>query len=96
MTPENSNIAGYGVGLTVSYFLNKKYTFNSKQQHRKEIIRFLAVFILAYVLNYVALILLIHKFGVHEGYSQILAGLIYVIASYLMNKYFVFRTPQIS
>jgi len=30
MAPENSNGAGYAVGLKVSYILIKHYTFNSK------------------------------------------------------------------
>lgn len=94
MSPEVSNVAGYAVGLIASYVLNRKYTFNSKQNRRNEIIRFLAVFVVAYASNYVVLILLIHRLGVHEGVSQILAGLIYVITSYVMNKHYVFNISK--
>lgn len=94
MSPEVSNIAGYAVGLIASYVLNRKYTFNSKQNRRGEITRFLAVFTLSYTLNFVVLIVLIHKFGIHEGVSQIFSGFIYVISSYFMNKFYVFNITK--
>jgi putative flippase GtrA len=92
MSPEASNVTGYAIGLVASYLLNKNYTFNSRRRQGSEIIRFLVVFIIAYASNLAALSILIHRVGVHEGISQILAGIIYVIASYLMNKHYVFRT----
>ena len=95
MSPESSNVAGYAVGLVASYVLNRRYTFNSKQNERNEIIRFLAVFVVAYALNFVVLVILIHGFGIHEGMSQVLAGFIYVMASFTMNKYYVFKTLHI-
>ena len=95
MSPESSNVAGYAVGLVASYVLNRRYTFNSKQNERNEIIRFLAVFVVAYALNFVVLVILIHGFGIHVGMSQVLAGFIYVMASFTMNKYYVFKTLHI-
>lgn len=94
MTPEASNVAGYAVGLVVSYVLNRYYTFNNKQSRRGEILRFLAVFFVAYVSNFAVLLILIHRIGMHEGGSQIIAGLVYVVASFLMNKYYVFKTVE--
>lgn len=91
MTPEFSNIAGYAVGLATSYILNRNYTFNSKQSQRGEIIRFLSVFFVAYAANFATLLVLIHNIGLHEAVSQIVAGLVYVVASYLMNKHYVFK-----
>jgi peptidoglycan/LPS O-acetylase OafA/YrhL len=32
--------------------------------------------------------------GIHEGLSQVLAGFVYVIASFIMNKYYVFKTSH--
>lgn len=91
MSPEASNVAGYAVGLVVSYMLNRNFTFNSTQARRKEIVRFVAVFAVAYALNFAALLALIHQFGMHKGLSQIVAGMIYVGSSFLMNKYYVFK-----
>jgi len=91
MSPEASNMTGYTIGLIVSYILNRNFTFNSKQSRTTEIIRFLAVFVVAYSSNFAILVILIHKVGLHEGMSQIFAGVVYVVTSYLMNKYYVFK-----
>lgn len=94
MTPEASNMAGYGIGLVVSYVLNRNYTFKSKQRHRREIIRFFWVFLVAYASNFIVLLILIHQLNLHEGMSQVLAGIVYVVFSYLMNKYYVFKVSE--
>jgi putative flippase GtrA len=91
MTPESSNATGYAVGLVASYVLHRKYTFDSKQNRRSEILKFLTAFIVAYASNFAVLVILIHRIGMHEGASQVLAGLVYVAASFIMNKYFVFK-----
>jgi len=91
MSPESSNVAGYAVGLVASYVLNRKYTFNSRQDRRSEIVRFLIVFVIAYVSNFAVLLFLIYTIGMHEGASQVLAGVVYIVASFIMNKYYVFK-----
>ena len=95
MSPERSNITGYAVGLIASYVLNRRFTFNSKQNRRSEIVRFLAVFAVAYTLNFAVLVILIHRLGLHEGASQVLAGLVYVVASFVMNKHYVFKIKAV-
>lgn len=94
LSPEASNAAGYGISLMVSYLLNRHYTFNSRGAQRGEVMRFLAAFAVAYALNFVTLVLLVRVAGAHEGVSQIVSGAIYVIASYFMNKFFVFRAQR--
>lgn len=92
MTPEVSNVTGYGVGLVISYGLHKKYTFKKAQSHRGEFIRFVTVFLIAFAANFLILVILIHKFDAHEGMSQIFAGIVYVAIAYLMSKFYVFRS----
>jgi putative flippase GtrA len=94
MPPEASNAIGYGVGLIASYLLNKSYTFKQHSTHRGEFTKFLAVFAIAYGLNFLALLVLVHGMEMHQGLSQVLAGLVYVSVSYLMNKFFVFKTVE--
>jgi putative flippase GtrA len=91
MSPETSNFIGYGVGLIFSYFLNRIFTFHSSQDRINEFGRFLVVFALAYGANYVALLILIHKLRVNPGVSQVLAGVVYVTFSFILNKFYVFR-----
>jgi putative flippase GtrA len=91
MSPETSNVAGYAVGVVASYILNRKYTFQSKQKRRNEIVRFLTAFVIAYAANFATLIILIHRMGIRESTSQVLAGFIYVVASFIMNKHYAFK-----
>lgn len=94
MTPETGNMTAYAVGLVVSYGLHRKYTFNGRQYRLGQFIRFLAVIAAAYSSNLASSLILIYRIGVHEGVSQVLAGLAYVTASLLPNKYLVFGPPS--
>lgn len=88
--PVVSNAAGYAVGLVSSYLLNRILTFRSSRRTLPEFISFLVVFLLAYGAN-LALLWILLNVGVHVGLSQILAGVLYVCASYLANKTLVFK-----
>lgn len=94
LSAELSNVIGYGVGLTTSYLLNRNYTFRSTQRSGAEVLRFVSVFAIAYGANFLALLVFIRQLGIHEGASQILAGAVYVLASYAMNKFYVFRNAD--
>jgi putative flippase GtrA len=89
-----SNVLGYAVGLVVSYLLNRSFTFRSAAAPLREIVRFVAIFLLAYLANLAVLILLIRHAGVHEGVAQVLAGVVYFGLSFVMNKYYVFAGPR--
>jgi putative flippase GtrA len=92
--PVVSNIIGYGLGLVVSYVLHRKVTFRSTQSRQAEALRFLAVFGIAYALNLLVLMLLIDHWQVHQGWSQVIAGVVYVGASFLMQKFYVFKVAK--
>ena len=85
-----SNVAVYAVAILCSYYLNRKFTFESKHEWRSEAGRFFGVFALAYSTNLLALKVLIDV-GVHDGLSQILAGVFYVAISFAANKRHVFK-----
>ena len=91
MSPEASNVLGYSIGLLVSFVLNRTFIFRSSGRPSGELARFLAVFILAFGANLAALSVLVRFFFVHEAISQVLAAVVYVITSYIMNKNFVFQ-----
>jgi putative flippase GtrA len=94
MTAEISNAVGYAVGFVASYFLNKMYTFKSVQNSPQEVIRFLAVFGVAYAANLAMLFALIHRMGVPKGPSQVYAGILYTCVSFFLNKFYVFTDWQ--
>ena len=96
MSPEISNVVGYTAGLVVSYVLNRNYTFRSTKRQRTEIARFFAGFAVAYILNFLVLLVSVHGLHMSKGLSQILSGLVYVVSSFLMSKYYVFKTKHAS
>lgn len=92
--PVVSNVIGYGLSLAISYVLHRKVTFQSTQRGHAEALRFLAVFGIAYALNLLVLMLLIERWHVHQGWSQVIAGTVYVGASFLMQKFYVFKAAK--
>lgn len=89
-----SNVLGYTLGLFISYSLNRVFTFKDSSKSAGEALRFLVVFAAAYCLNLACLIVLIDEFKIHEGVSQVLAGVVYVFSAFVLNKYYVFRVKH--
>jgi len=90
LSPELSNVLGYAVGLVFSFVLSKTYTFRSAGKSHVELLRFLLVFAIAYGANFVALYVLLRVTAIHPILCQIVAGVVYVGCSYLLNSRFVF------
>jgi putative flippase GtrA len=91
-SPELSNALGYMLGFFSSYFLNRYYTFRSNQKRVSEFSRFALVFLIAYLCNIIVVILLYRFFNIDAIISQIIAAIVYISMSYILNKIFVFRT----
>lgn len=91
MSPEASNVLGYSIGLSSSFVLNRSFTFRSSGRPGGELVRFLGVFLLAFGANLIALFVLVRVFLVHEAVSQVLAAVVYVISSYMLNRNYVFQ-----
>ena len=98
LSPEVSNFCGYVLALLMSFILNLNFTFTTSSTYKNDTIRnklepfvrFLLVFGVSYAANYGMLIMLLYKFNLHVALSQIFAGVVYVLLSYLLNKYYVF------
>lgn len=85
-----ANLIGYIAGLICSFILNKKWTFNHAGKLPLTIFKFLLVFIVAYAVNIMCVLLLI-KLGVNAYFSHLLAMPIYTIIFYLGSKFLVFK-----
>lgn len=88
--PFASNVAGYAVGMLVSFTLNRQFTFRSTGDARREGARFLLIFLLAYLANLIVLWLLVRWLQLDVVVSQVLAGVVYFGMSFVLNKYYVF------
>lgn len=93
--PLISNLVAYGLGITFSYWMNRTYTFRSQGRKAPEALKFLVVFAVSYSLNLAVLSILIAR-GVNPALSQILAGGVYVVATFAANKAVVFNTKRVN
>lgn len=91
LMPEIANLLGTIAGVINSYFLNKKFTFKSKNSHRQDAWRFGVAMGVAYLVNLATLSITHRIFGVDKFVAQILANVVYTIVGYLMSKFWAFR-----
>ena len=87
-----ANAAGYAVGLGCSFLLNKRWTFRHDGRLLPTLSRFLGVFGMAYVVNIVAVLMLIRL--EFNDYLAHIAGMpLYTFCFYLGCHFYVFP-PQ--
>jgi putative flippase GtrA len=86
-----SNISGYAVGLTVSFFLNRSWTFRSDKKVYRSLFPFLAVFALAYSIQLLVVFLSIEYAGVNPSFAQAAGIIIYALINFSGNKCITFR-----
>lgn len=102
-----ANFLGYVAGGLNSYLLNRFWNFKSKAKRGPEIVRFLVVFGISYLLNLGVLLgvewLLIHwlplqsfttlvaRWAKPSYCAHVVANVVYVIASFSLYKTWVFR-----
>src|SRR3546814_504459 len=91
LSPELSNLAGYALGLCISYSLNRNFTFKSSGRISAEFSRFLFVFLVSYTANLMLLVFLVRMLSLNAAPSQIISGIVYIMTAYILNKRYVFR-----
>lgn len=85
-----ANMFGYAVGLTVSFLLNRGWTFRHSGRMTAAILRFLAIFVLAYASNLLAVLIALRGLGMNSYLSQAIGVVPYTLIFYLGSRYFVF------
>lgn len=95
-----STFTGNTIGAGVSYFLNRKFTFNSTNAVLGSVFRFVLVIGFCYFISYsvglrVSSWLLESVLDLHSSYTKELAVLsgtgLYTILNYLGQRWFVFK-----
>lgn len=89
--PELANLAGYALGVIVSFALNKRFTFQSSGRFSGEFARFLAAMGVAYAANLASFMLCYRVFGLDKYLSTLVGGGVYTIVGYLLSRFFAFR-----
>ena len=104
---EVSNFLGFVAGGINSYLMNRIWNFKSENRKRTEVVRFIVVFLLSYALTFVALEACVYvldhvdclqpfctwvsQFMKPSYVANIVANIVYVLASYTLYKKWVFR-----
>lgn len=91
-----SNVAGYAIGLSVSFLLNSRWTFSSSTRSRKTAaLRYLIAFAFAYSANIVVILTALSN-GLTRSPLVHLAGIcVYSALFYMSTTYFVFADKDI-
>jgi putative flippase GtrA len=90
-----ANAAGYASGMTLSFVLNKTFTFAHRGDVTRSALRFGLVQATAYLLNLAAVLSLIRA-GTNSYLAQALGILPYTATGFLGAKFFAFRASQYS
>lgn len=88
-SPVISNVAGYAVGFALGFVLSKKFVFRSEGHFVAESVRYLFVFIIAFLCNLMVLRLALNY--IPAVASQIVAAMTYTFIMYLLARLFVFK-----
>ena len=88
-----ANVIGYAVGLSCSFILNKRWTFNHSDHMLSTIPKFLLVFAVSYLFNIVIVLSLI-KFGINPYFAHLAGIPIYSVLFYIGSRHYVFKKPR--
>ena len=86
-----ANMVGYLVGLTCSFILNRKWTFNHSGLLLPTLLKFSLIFLIAYTVNLI-LVLWFIKLGVNAYFAHLLGIPIYTTIFYLGARFYAFKT----
>lgn len=87
-----ANAAGFGVGLILSFTLNRRYVFGVTGAVRgREVARFLAAFALAYGANLAVLFAAQEVLGKDSALAQLPAIGAYIVIFFLLSQFVVFK-----
>lgn len=89
-----ANVCGYAVGLLVSFLLNRRFTFESRQAALPALAKFLLAFLPSYGLNLVVLYIILQHLQFPEALAQALAIGTYTVTFFVLCCVFVFRAPE--
>ncbi len=86
-----ANIIGYGVGIVISFTLNRRWTFRHEGAVYSAFFRFIFVTALAYIVNLSVVLGLIHGINLNSYLAQAGGVIPYTLVGYIGSRYFVFR-----
>jgi putative flippase GtrA len=92
--PALANACGYVIGLTVSFALNRVWTFNHDRPITLSLPKFLLAAGLCYTINLGATLTTISCFSGNPYLAQLLGVGLYAVTMFSACRWFVFTSPQ--
>jgi putative flippase GtrA len=89
-----ANLFGYGIGLALSFFLNRRWTFSSQGAVLPQAWRFLLSFGVAYCLNLITVLGMRDLVGLDAYVAQLLGVFPYAASFFLLSRYLVFKDGE--
>lgn len=94
LAPKLAMTAMFALGTMQTFFANKLWTFGHQGLLQASFFKYVAVYVLAYLLNLAALMVLVDSAGYPHQIVQGMMILILAVMIFLLQKFWVFRTPQ--
>lgn len=91
-----ANVCGYGLGLCVSFVLNRKWTFSHDGAWLSAALRFLLVFAVAYAVNLLTMLFLRDTVGLNSYLCHLLSMVPYTVLFYLGSRTFAFKAGAVA
>jgi len=85
-----ANTLGYVVGITVSFFLNRNWSFSFRGDRGRSLLRFLLVFAVAYAANLVTVLALVELTESDSFWYQVCGVAPYSMLFYLGCRWYAF------
>ncbi len=90
-----ANATGFGVGLVLSFTLNRRFVFGvTGAVQGREVARFLAAFAVAYGVNLAVLFAAQSVLGTDSALAQVPAIGAYVVIFFLLSQFIVFKPAR--
>lgn len=89
-----ANIAGYGAGTILSFFLNRTITFGVLDAPMRRLAAFLGVAAIGYLSSTVALLVLIEVLGVNPIAAKAASIIVVIAVQFTLNARFTFRSDK--
>ena len=80
----------YAAGVTFTYLLNRNWTFDYQGPGRATLLRYVLVYGLGYVINFLVLSVMVDRLGYPHEVVQACLILVLAIALFVVQKFWVF------
>lgn len=91
LDPKLAMTIAYAIGVTGTFHLNRGWTFSDTSHQGFALVRYLLTYATGYLINYVALLILVDRLAYPHEYIQAGMGILLAVFLFLMQKYWVFK-----